>query len=100
MKFIHDWNINKLNKYLFPSSFVVQILIFPLECHLIIMDDEIVIVGGKIQEILSWNECKINNYLKNPIVIYDSTLFEFFLLRCLQMYFNLYKKIIITNDIT
>jgi len=39
MKFIHDWKINKLKIYLYPSSFVVQVLIFKLECHLIMMDN-------------------------------------------------------------
>jgi hypothetical protein len=48
----------------------------------------------------NWGALKINNYLKNPIVIYDSGLFEKNQLRCLKLYFNLFQKFIIINHIT
>jgi hypothetical protein len=42
---------------------------------------------------------KINNYCKNPIVIYDNRLFEENWLMCLKLNFSLFQKPIITKDI-
>jgi len=48
----------------------------------------------------NWVALKINNYLKNPIIIYDSRLFEKNQARCLKLNFNLFQKPIITYYIT
>jgi hypothetical protein len=48
----------------------------------------------------NWVALKINNYLKNPIIIYDSRLFEENQARCLKLNFNLFQKPIITYYIT
>ncbi len=64
--------------------------------------------GMNVKSPLPWPNCCQQHYIfilwkngvpwkriivkKKPIVIYDSRFFEFFWLRCLEFYFNLYKN--------